>query len=118
MANSEFTNKYAGEAVYTRKGQESARVNGNPFAIGKELTPTQMFTRSALKWASDKDALYTVVLTHPKAPSRKDPKYREWKLATFIENNKANSNIKDRTQHVTQKWQATTNNQQNIYHST
>ena len=64
------------EAVYTRKGKESGRVDGN--SMGKELTPTQVFAQPTLKWESEKDALYTVVLTDPDAPSRKDPKYREW----------------------------------------
>ena len=38
----------------------------------KELTPTQVFAQPTLTWASEKDALYTVVLIDPDALSGKD----------------------------------------------
>lgn len=48
--------------------------------LGKVLTPTQVKNRpSNISWDGlDPGKLYTLVLTDPDAPSRKDPKYREW----------------------------------------
>ncbi|XP_037594850.1 phosphatidylethanolamine-binding protein 1 [Cebus imitator] len=48
--------------------------------LGKVLTPTQVKNRpTSISWDGlDSGKLYTLVLTDPDAPSRKDPKYREW----------------------------------------
>nr|KAF6312068.1 phosphatidylethanolamine binding protein 1 [Pipistrellus kuhlii] len=48
--------------------------------LGKVLTPTQVKSRpSGISWDGlDSSKLYTLVLTDPDAPSRKDPKFREW----------------------------------------
>lgn len=48
--------------------------------LGKELTPTQVQNKPTLiEWdGMEKDKLYTVILTDPDAPSRKNPKFREW----------------------------------------
>nr|XP_051683336.1 phosphatidylethanolamine-binding protein 1-like [Oryctolagus cuniculus] len=48
--------------------------------LGQVLTPTQVKNRpTSIAWNGlDPDKLYTLVLTDPDAPSRKDPKYREW----------------------------------------
>ena len=48
--------------------------------LGKVLTPTQVKNRpTSITWDGlDPGKLYTLVLTDPDAPSRKDPKYREW----------------------------------------
>lgn len=48
--------------------------------LGKVLTPTQVKDRpTSIAWDGlDPGKLYTLVLTDPDAPSRKDPKYREW----------------------------------------
>ncbi|XP_036688014.1 phosphatidylethanolamine-binding protein 1-like [Balaenoptera musculus] len=48
--------------------------------LGKVLTPTQVKNRpTSIAWDGlDPGKLYTLVLTDPDAPSRKDPKYREW----------------------------------------
>uniref|UniRef100_G3U352 Phosphatidylethanolamine-binding protein 1 n=1 Tax=Loxodonta africana TaxID=9785 RepID=G3U352_LOXAF len=48
--------------------------------LGKVLTPTQVKNRpTSIAWDGlDSGKLYTLVLTDPDAPSRKDPKYREW----------------------------------------
>lgn len=48
--------------------------------LGKVLTPTQVKNRpTSITWDGlDAGKLYTLVLTDPDAPSRKDPKYREW----------------------------------------
>ncbi|KAM8705223.1 hypothetical protein ACLKA7_009648 [Drosophila subpalustris] len=45
---------------------------------GNELTPTQVKGVPQLDWSTEPDALYTVLLTDPDAPSRKEPKFREW----------------------------------------
>ncbi|XP_063127302.1 phosphatidylethanolamine-binding protein 1 isoform X1 [Rattus norvegicus] len=46
--------------------------------LGKVLTPTQVMNRpSSISWDGlDPGKLYTLVLTDPDAPSRKDPKFR------------------------------------------
>ncbi|XP_048851958.1 phosphatidylethanolamine-binding protein 1 [Brienomyrus brachyistius] len=48
--------------------------------LGKVLTPTQVKNRpTAVEWEGcDPNKLYTLALTDPDAPSRKDPKFREW----------------------------------------
>ncbi|XP_053419940.1 phosphatidylethanolamine-binding protein 1-like [Nycticebus coucang] len=48
--------------------------------LGKVLTPTQVKNRpTSITWDGlDPRKLYTLVLTDLDAPSRKDPKYREW----------------------------------------
>ncbi|XP_069475294.1 phosphatidylethanolamine-binding protein 1 isoform X1 [Ambystoma mexicanum] len=56
--------------------------------LGKELTPTQVQNKpTLLEWSGmEKDKLYTVGMTDPDAPSRKNPKFREWHhyLATNV----------------------------------
>ncbi|KAK2093082.1 Phosphatidylethanolamine-binding protein 1 [Saguinus oedipus] len=48
--------------------------------LGKVLTPTQVKNRpTSISWDGlYSGKLYTLVRTDPDAPSRKDPKYREW----------------------------------------
>lgn len=46
--------------------------------LGNELTPTQVKSPPAVKWNAEPDAFYTVCMTDPDAPSRKNPKFREW----------------------------------------
>uniref|UniRef100_A0A3Q0T5Y4 Phosphatidylethanolamine binding protein 1 n=1 Tax=Amphilophus citrinellus TaxID=61819 RepID=A0A3Q0T5Y4_AMPCI len=48
--------------------------------LGKVLTPTQVQNRpTCIEWEGcDATKLYTLALTDPDAPSRKDPKFREW----------------------------------------
>uniref|UniRef100_A0A8C2QJI9 Phosphatidylethanolamine-binding protein 1 n=1 Tax=Cricetulus griseus TaxID=10029 RepID=A0A8C2QJI9_CRIGR len=48
--------------------------------LGKVLMPTQVKNRpSSISWDGlDPGKLYTLVLTDPDAPSRKEPKFREW----------------------------------------
>ncbi|XP_075881934.1 phosphatidylethanolamine-binding protein 1 [Nelusetta ayraudi] len=48
--------------------------------LGQELTPTQVQNRpTSIKWEGcDSAKLYTLALTDPDAPSRKEPKFREW----------------------------------------
>ncbi|EEB16280.1 phosphatidylethanolamine-binding protein, putative [Pediculus humanus corporis] len=48
-------------------------------SLGNELTPTQVKNPpSVLKWKAEEDSFYTLCMTDPDAPSRKDPKFREW----------------------------------------
>lgn len=46
---------------------------------GAELTPTQVKDVPQLSWTVETGALYTVVMTDPDAPSRKEPKFSEWR---------------------------------------
>lgn len=53
--------------------------NGADVKLGNELTPTQVKdTPIHLKWPAEDDVLYTLVKVDPDAPSRQNPKYREW----------------------------------------
>nr|ATU82926.1 secreted Phosphatidylethanolamine-binding protein-like protein [Pristhesancus plagipennis] len=45
---------------------------------GNVLTPTQVKNTPKVEWEADDNAFYTLCLTDPDAPSRKDPKNREW----------------------------------------
>ncbi|KAJ3639532.1 hypothetical protein Zmor_002887 [Zophobas morio] len=46
--------------------------------LGNELTPTQVKDIPSVKWNADNNAVYTLCMTDPDAPSRQDPKFREW----------------------------------------
>ncbi|KAK9886314.1 hypothetical protein WA026_015825 [Henosepilachna vigintioctopunctata] len=46
--------------------------------FGNELTPTQVKDVPNVKWNADLNALYTLCMTDPDAPSRKEPTFREW----------------------------------------
>ncbi|KAL8180423.1 UNVERIFIED_CONTAM: Phosphatidylethanolamine-binding protein 1 [Gekko kuhli] len=48
--------------------------------LGKVLTPTQVKNRpTTIEWDDcSSEKLYTLVLTDPDAPSRNNPKFREW----------------------------------------
>ncbi|XP_017796621.1 PREDICTED: protein D2-like isoform X1 [Habropoda laboriosa] len=46
--------------------------------IGKVLTPTQVKDPPTVTWDADANGYYTVCMTDPDAPSRKEPKFREW----------------------------------------
>uniref|UniRef100_A0A8V5HD49 Phosphatidylethanolamine-binding protein 1 n=1 Tax=Melopsittacus undulatus TaxID=13146 RepID=A0A8V5HD49_MELUD len=63
--------------------------------LGKVLTPTQVQNRpTSIEWdGCDPQKLYTLVLTDPDAPSRKDPKFREWHhfLVTNMKGNNVSS---------------------------
>ncbi|XP_026725656.1 protein D3-like [Trichoplusia ni] len=45
---------------------------------GKELTPTQVKDQPVVTWAAKGDSYYTLALVDPDAPSRENPKFREW----------------------------------------
>jgi len=46
--------------------------------MGNELTPTQVKDAPTISWDVEEGAFYTLCMTDPDAPSRKDPKFREW----------------------------------------
>jgi hypothetical protein len=46
--------------------------------LGNVLTPTQVQHPPTVKWNSEPHSLYTLIMTDPDAPSRKEPKFREW----------------------------------------
>ncbi|XP_018356916.1 PREDICTED: protein D2-like isoform X2 [Trachymyrmex septentrionalis] len=52
--------------------------DGNIVEIGKELTPTQVKLQPNVEWEPEPNTFYTLCMTDPDAPSRKDPKNREW----------------------------------------
>ena len=52
--------------------------NNLAIEIGKVLTPTQVKDPPSVKWDGDASVFYTLCMTDPDAPSRKDPKFREW----------------------------------------
>lgn len=45
---------------------------------GQILTPTQVKDEPCVKWEADSSKLYTLCMTDPDAPSRKEPTFREW----------------------------------------
>lgn len=45
---------------------------------GNTLTPTQVKDIPTVKWTADSGSFYTLCMTDPDAPSRKEPKFREW----------------------------------------
>lgn len=51
---------------------------------GNELTPTQVKKKPTLKWTSKDDELYTVIMTDPDAPSRKEPIMKEFQHWTVV----------------------------------
>lgn len=59
---------------------EVAKVNyvsGVTANEGNELTPTQVKDEPKVEWNADANALYTLCMTDPDAPSRQDPTFRE-----------------------------------------
>lgn len=53
-------------------------VSGVEAKEGNILTPTQVKDLPKIQWEANADAFYTVCMTDPDAPSRKEPTYREW----------------------------------------
>lgn len=45
---------------------------------GNVLTPTKVKDPPLVKWQAEKNAFYALVMTDPDAPSRREPKFREW----------------------------------------
>nr|QBB01990.1 putative protein D2-like isoform X2 [Cotesia chilonis] len=46
--------------------------------LGNDLTPTQVKDPPTVHWDADSGSFYTLCMTDPDAPSRKQPTYREW----------------------------------------
>ncbi len=53
---------------------------------GNELKPRQVKDIPDVQWNSDASSYYTLCMTDPDAPSRKEPTYREWHH--WFDNNK------------------------------
>jgi phosphatidylethanolamine-binding protein len=51
---------------------------------GHVFTPTQVKDVPEVTWDAESDAFYTVIMTDPDAPTRSDPKYREFRHWTVI----------------------------------
>ncbi|XP_067626131.1 protein D3-like [Eurosta solidaginis] len=61
--------------------EETATVcypSGATVEQGNVLTPTQVKDQPTVTWKADANAFYTLCMTDPDAPSRVDPKFREW----------------------------------------
>lgn len=52
--------------------------SGAKVDMGNILTPTQVKNPPKVTWDADPSTMYTLCMTDPDAPSRKDPKFREW----------------------------------------
>lgn len=52
--------------------------NGAEVDCGNVLTPTQVQNAPKVTWDAEPNALYTLIMTDPDAPSRTSPKFREW----------------------------------------
>lgn len=52
--------------------------SGAKVHMGNELTPTQVKDIPTITWDADEHRMYTLVMTDPDAPSRENPKMREW----------------------------------------
>uniref|UniRef100_A0A2H1W3R8 SFRICE_008466 n=1 Tax=Spodoptera frugiperda TaxID=7108 RepID=A0A2H1W3R8_SPOFR len=52
--------------------------NGSTVTTGKELTPTQVKDQPVVQWAAKDEEYYTLAMVDPDAPSREEPKFREW----------------------------------------
>uniref|UniRef100_A0A1A9W5P5 Phosphatidylethanolamine-binding protein n=1 Tax=Glossina brevipalpis TaxID=37001 RepID=A0A1A9W5P5_9MUSC len=46
---------------------------------GDELTPTQVKNEPKVVWTAQEDEYYTLIMTDPDAPSRAEPKFREFR---------------------------------------
>ncbi|ODM89616.1 Phosphatidylethanolamine-binding protein 1 [Orchesella cincta] len=46
--------------------------------LGNSLTPTQVKSPPTITWNADPKKLYLLCMTDPDAPSRQEPKFREW----------------------------------------
>ncbi|XP_053698466.1 protein D3-like [Sabethes cyaneus] len=53
--------------------------SGQQVSLGNELTPTQVKDQPTVSWDAEPNGLYTLIMTDPDAPSRANPKMREWK---------------------------------------
>ncbi|XP_038044155.1 protein D2-like [Patiria miniata] len=61
--------------------------------MGNVVTPTQVQKQPIVTWPAEEGALYTIIMTDPDAPSRANPKFREWRhwLAINVSGNNMSS---------------------------
>lgn len=52
--------------------------SGVSASLGNVLTPTQVKDKPTLTWDAENDAFYSLLLVDPDAPSRQNPKFREY----------------------------------------
>ncbi|CAG0910012.1 unnamed protein product, partial [Darwinula stevensoni] len=52
--------------------------SGAEVKMGNVLTPTQVKDVPQVSWNADPHSYYTLAMTDPDAPSRQNPKFREW----------------------------------------
>ncbi|XP_017780492.1 PREDICTED: protein D2-like [Nicrophorus vespilloides] len=52
--------------------------NGVTVDNGKVLTPTMVKDQPTVKWHGEEGSFYVLAMVDPDAPSRKEPKFREW----------------------------------------
>lgn len=58
--------------------------SGVTVELGNELTPTQVKDIPNVTYKADDNAFYTLIMTDPDAPSRQNPKFREWRHWTVV----------------------------------
>jgi len=46
---------------------------------GNEMTPADTQKEPKVSWTADSNSLYALIMSDPDAPSRKEPKFREWR---------------------------------------
>ena len=67
--------------VVPKAPEKRARVvfdSGVEANLGNVLTPTQVQNPPKVTWEADNEKLYALIMTDPDAPSRAEPKFREW----------------------------------------
>lgn len=52
--------------------------NGIAVNLGNALSPAEVSSKPDLEWDAKSNLFYTVLMVDPDAPSRRDPKLREW----------------------------------------
>ncbi|KAL1460502.1 hypothetical protein WDU94_012479, partial [Cyamophila willieti] len=69
--------------VISKAPQDTLQVSYNDghlkAELGNELKPDDLKAAPQVSWNADASSYYTLVMTDPDAPSRKDPKAREWR---------------------------------------
>uniref|UniRef100_A0A0N5CFC6 Phosphatidylethanolamine-binding protein n=1 Tax=Strongyloides papillosus TaxID=174720 RepID=A0A0N5CFC6_STREA len=76
-----FTKNEIVPDVVSRQPQHLIKVSFNSGVsvnLGNKLTPRQVKDQPTIDYDADANALYTLAMTDPDAPSRKEPTYREW----------------------------------------
>ncbi|CAH1972892.1 unnamed protein product [Acanthoscelides obtectus] len=66
------------DTVPSKKVEKVVYPSGAAVEMGNVLTPTQVKDVPKITWDAESNQHYVVCMTDPDAPSRKDPKFREW----------------------------------------